>query len=560
MRLLLIITLACITFQGRSQSTEGIPYGQDNRENFRFLTDRSLYIAGEVIYFKVCNLSSQALQEMNLSNVYYTELVSPTGYSYVQNKTTLDSNGAMGSMEIPGDIPTGAYFLKGYTKWMRNYGPDSYSYLSVEIINPYTRTVLPVDTTTQLPVPFEKRDMEQEANLIVLKNLEGVYERRARVLLELSHNLKEKPLSCCVSVVRSGIMKGQMECGPLTGIQEWDHLKQIPETRGISMTGQVQFNESGLPASYAVVYVSLLGEEKTFYTNYADSSGRFYFSFPEISGATDLFLSANHEDRAGLTILVEQDFCHEPVVLPSFPAIVDLEEHDLVKEISVHAQINERYKQEVRDQLKRQAENRGFFYGHPPVVIQFDEFIKLPMLEEYFTELTPQVSLRKSGGKRRFRVLGKHPDLDFYPPLLMIDGVAIFDVDAILDISPRYVDRLEIVDAPYIRGNVTFGGIINIITRNEDMGFVDLPASGLLLNYHMLDQGVTGLQDPPYTDPRIPDLRNNLFWDPDINLAGGESRTIDFHTGDAPGKYDVAVRGYLYDGTYFHQTWDFEVH
>ncbi len=85
--------------------------------------------------------------------------------------------------------------------------------------------------------------------------------------------------------------------------------------------------------------------------------------------------------------------------------------------------------------------------------------------------------------------MGTHPDLDIYPPLLMIDGVAIFDVDAILDISPRYVDRFEIVDAPYIRGNVTFGGIINIVTRNDDMGFVDLPASGLLLNFQMLERG-----------------------------------------------------------------------
>ena len=82
----------------------------------------------------------------------------------------------------------------------------------------------------------------------------------------------------------------------------------------------------------------------------------------------------------------------------------------------------------------------------------------------------------------------------------------------------------------------------------------------MLLNYHMFDNGIAGLQYPPNTDPRIPDMRNNLYWDPDINLAAGESRTIDFHTGDAPGKYDVVVRGYLSDGTYFHRTWEFEVH
>ena len=160
----------------------------------------------------------------------------------------------------------------------------------------------------------------------------------------------------------------------------------------------------------------------------------------------------------------------------------------------------------------------------------------------------------------KFRVLGDHPDLDFYPPLLMIDGVAIFDVEAFLDISPRLIDRLEIVDAPYIKGNVTFGGIINIISRNNDMGSVDLPASGLLLNYHMLDGVVTGIHNPAPSDPRVPDMRNTLYWDPDVTLVEGERKNIKFFTGDAPGKYEVLIRGYGADGTYFQQEWDFGVH
>jgi hypothetical protein len=142
----------------------------------------------------------------------------------------------------------------------------------------------------------------------------------------------------------------------------------------------------------------------------------------------------------------------------------------------------------------------------------------------------------------------------------MIDGVAIFDIDAILDISPRHIEKLEIVDAPYIKGNVTFGGIINIVSRNNNMGFVDLPASGLLLNYHMLDKEVTGISDPDTTDPRIPHMRNTLYWNPDLTLAAGESTSIEFSAGDVPGRYEVMISGYRTDGTHFHQAWDFEVH
>ena len=120
--------------------------------------------------------------------------------------------------------------------------------------------------------------------------------------------------------------------------------------------------------------------------------------------------------------------------------------------------------------------------------IDFDDFIKLPRLEEYFTEVVPQVSVKKNRGVTHFVVLGPHPDLSIYPPLVMIDGVAIFDIEAVLAVSPRLIDRIEIVNAPYIRGNVTFGGIISLISKKNDLGYIDLPSSGLLVNYQMLDQ------------------------------------------------------------------------
>ena len=528
----MIIWLACISFTGQSQV---------HAESYRFLTDRSIYIAGEEIYFRVINISPEELRELNWSKVYYTELVSPGGISYVQSKLALDSAGTSGSLRIPRNTPSGTYFLKGYTKWMRNFGPAGYSFISLEIVNPYTRAVLPADTVAQYTTRLLPKETENNTSPVDLDNLKEDYEKRAPVRLNLTPDLQEGTVSCCVSVIRSGSMKRQVESDPFSGPGNPDHFNQIPETRGVSITGQVQFVETGLPASYAVVYISVLGEEKTFHTNYADSSGRFYFSLPGMHGEADLFLSANHDDPGELNLLVDQDFCTVPVVLPAFPAVIGQSDYDLIKELSVHAQISERYRTDMPDTSVVQTEESSFFYGQPSVVIQFDDFIKLPTLQEYFTELTPQVALRRSGGEMKFRVLGDHPDLDFYQPLLMIDGVAIFDTDAILDISPRQIEKLEIVDAPYIKGNVTFGGIINIISRNNNMGFVDLPASGLLLNYHMLDEGVTGIKDQAPADPRIPHMRNTLYWNPEITLFQGESRIIEFQTGDVPGRYEVMI-------------------
>jgi hypothetical protein len=105
----------------------------------------------------------------------------------------------------------------------------------------------------------------------------------------------------------------------------------------------------------------------------------------------------------------------------------------------------------------------------------------------------------------------------------------------------------------------TLGGIINIVSRNDNMGFVDLPKSGLLLNYHMLDHQVSGNQSSAPVDPRIPDMRNTLYWNPEVTLFEGNRGNIEFYTGDVPGNYEVWIRGYTALGGYFQKKWSFQV-
>ena len=559
MRVLFNIYLVWICCQGWSQQKGLVQPGDLSIERYRVLTDRSIYIVGEVINFRVFNLSSDSLQELDWSKVFYIELISPDGFSHTQAKFTMDSTGAAGALKVPGDLPSGTYFLKGYTRWMRNYGPAKYTYLSVEIINPFKKFVLPVDTSSNFGLSRLQHKIDPKATGLVLGNHTDRYAKRAPVHLDLSVIQDNSPVHCCVTVIRKGILGKQWESVPSSRALKWDRIKQIPETRGISLTGKVEFAGSGLPSPFAVVYISLMGKERDFYCNYADSTGRFYFAFPDSYGETDLFISASHPDPYELDLFIEQDFCTEPITLPSYPLEIDQIGVQLIEALSLNAQIRDQYANGHTDSDDSGSPQMKFFYGDPSAVIKFDDFIKLPTMEEYFTEVTPQVSLRKSNRRKRFRVVGDHPDLEFYAPLVMIDGVAIFNVESVLDISPRYIDRVEIVDAPYIKGNVTFGGIINIITRNDDMGFIDMPSSGLLVNYQMLDQPLPdhGLETP--SECHLPDVRNTLFWDPDMALRPGETIGFSFYTSDVKGDYEILVRGYDSSGKYISKSVNFSV-
>jgi hypothetical protein len=160
---------------------------------------------------------------------------------------------------------------------------------------------------------------------------------------------------------------------------------------------------------------------------------------------------------------------------------------------------------------------------------------------------------------RSFSVSGTHQDLNHYDPLVLIDGVAIFDIESVLALDPGYIDRIEIFEAPFIRGNLTFGGIIHLISRNGDMAYIDLPDSGLLVNYSMFGEGLSGNPVFQPDNTRMPDVRNTLYWNAHIRILPGTPEPIHFYTPDQTGAYQLVVRGFDSEGIYFENIFPFHV-
>ena len=526
---------------------------------YRIMTDRAIYMVGEELRFRVFNLNSDSLLEMGWSRVFYLELISPQGDPYVQLKLPLDADGSSGVFKVPRELPSGTYYLKGYTRFLRNLGPSYYSYLSIKVVNPFVKTVLAVDTLSRFTVPLIRQDWGCDfIDPVPASEVKSIRSRTGSApgFLNVPAHLR---WNGCIAVARPEALQGQYEFTVPIAWSESAAGNQIPETRGVTLTGTVRVSNTQRPVPYAVVYVTSLDGKKEFYCNYADSLGKFYIVLEDKHEEADLFISAAHADTEDLEVLVDQDFCNEPLLLPSFPISLESEGAEAITEICINAQIREQYAADVSEPEDTVTPAGRFFYGEPSATVRFSDFIKLPTLEEYIAEVIPEVTIRKSEANRILRVMGSNPDLMFYDPLLLVDGVAVFDIESVLAISPRYVDRVELVTAPYVRGNVTFGGIINLVTIEGNMGYMNLPASGLLLNYRMFSNSGGALLSAGPTDPRLPDLRNTLAWMPLSESNSEEKHEVPVFAADLKGRYCVLIRGYDDQGRYLEQSFPLEV-
>jgi len=83
------------------------------------------------------------------------------------------------------------------------------------------------------------------------------------------------------------------------------------------------------------------------------------------------------------------------------------------------------------------------------------------------------------------------------------------------------------------------------------MAEIDIPQNSRLFNFKTLEPQQE-IEFPDYgtsgNNERIPDLRNCLFWIPNIKMDSGEKNSFNFYTSDNQGEYVVVIHGITADG------------
>ncbi|HEY0108121.1 MAG TPA: hypothetical protein VGB67_00770, partial [Fibrella sp.] len=119
---------------------------QSLQEKLFVHTDRSFYISGERLWFRMFYVDGTLHRPLDVSKVAYLELLDKEQKAVVQAKVALDSSRGMGTLLLPTSLPSGSYALRAYTHWMKTTSPDFLFEKQIIIVNPFRRLGLPLPT------------------------------------------------------------------------------------------------------------------------------------------------------------------------------------------------------------------------------------------------------------------------------------------------------------------------------------------------------------------------------------------------------------------------------
>jgi len=125
-------------------------------------TDKTLYLPGQVLWFKTYVVDASTHRPLGLSKVAYVEVLDSGNHPLLQGKVALAKGEGDGSFLLPASCPTGNYRLRAYTAWMKNGSPAFFYEQGLTIVNPFMDPV----TGTASPDAYDIQFFPEGGDLV----------------------------------------------------------------------------------------------------------------------------------------------------------------------------------------------------------------------------------------------------------------------------------------------------------------------------------------------------------------------------------------------------------
>lgn len=517
-------------------------------------TDKPYYYAGDQVFFKGYFAYGNPYLRDELSKVLHVELISGERDLVIEKKFQVRDGIVVGNFYLPDSLSGEKYFIRAYTNWMRNYGPNQYFLQPISILDPYKR-IAPEETVTTW-----------ENQGATIKSDKTQFGSREKVTVTLNvDNGKGQAIPATLSVgvwdarqvvpVRRTVEMGNVL--DLQGVSETLGLDRFsyPIEKSLNLAGTVT-DEKGKGTSAPVT--AFVNDFQGMIDLESGSDGNFAMEDMEFYGPMKLAFSASDKKGKPLNIDLSTPL-KAPIALPGdsyFPKFITLAKPVRIPEVE----------EEQPAPKQPNSNSKPAIYGNPDFVVLGEDLTKTGSNTDLVNSLvgnvpSMRVTLVGATGQQQIRIRGGSVSgTGSMEPLVMLNGAimgasgASNAADNLRGINPFDIDRVEVVTrmAPML-GDQGRNGIIAVYLKdNLDSGLDGLAGQPGIKEFLVEGYQPTGNFVPvdyeQITEPVEKDDRQTLYWNPFMIADEKGTVTFSFYSNDSEGPVVVEVRGLGIDG------------
>ncbi len=326
----------------------------------------------------------------------------------------------------------------------------------------------------------------------------------------------------------------------------------IPEYRYHIITGTLTNKKLHVPEDGIATYLSVPSKNALFYSTKSGKGGKLIFEMQDFIGKNEIIFQVNNTIDTIYQISIDNPFSEKyaDFNIPVFD--IDENMKHFIEKASISMQIQNAYFEFGPPSSIISERDTSTFY-HPNKQYYLDDYVRFPVMEEVMREYVGSVIVRKNQDGFYFR-MGDYESREIFQedPLILLDGLAVFDADEIMILDPLKIKKIETVSRTFLKGVIDFSGIVSFSTYNGDLDGYQLNKNAFVLEYDGV-QARKKYYSPAYDkiseeNTRIPDHRNVLYWNPQFKTDENGIANLEFYTSDDISVYEIIVEGLSNDG------------
>jgi hypothetical protein len=330
-----------------------------------------------------------------------------------------------------------------------------------------------------------------------------------------------------------------------------------PEYNGAIISGKIVDARTGAPVTRIVQsYLSMPGVRTQFTSAYSNNEGIVKFELKDFYGGQQLVAQTDLAMEDSLyRVDIANPFSEKYSAYPLSPLTLPQQDSGTLTDKSIDMQVLNRYAGErlKRFQLPRTVDTSSFYY-RPDHAYLLDDYTRFTTMEEVMREYVAYMLVKRRGTHYHLP-LWDYPNNQLFEadPLILLDGVPVFNIDSLMVLDPLKIRKLEVVQRRFFLGGTNYDGIMNWTTYKGDLGGYIIDPRATVVDYEGL-QLQREFYSPSYaTDEQaashLPDFRTVLYWSPAVPVDSLGKSALSFYSSDIPGKYVVVVEGLAADGS-----------
>ena len=342
-------------------------------------------------------------------------------------------------------------------------------------------------------------------------------------------------------------------------------LAFTPEYAGHIIRAKVLNAQTGNPEKNIECYCSVPGIISRFAVSISDSNGIIQFEIPGVMGSSVIILQAKTQNGQSFKLEIDNPFFSPSTGGPISQAVLASVYPNTILDQSISMQVQNIYASDQLNQATNTIQDTSSFYTTPTSVYLLDNYTRFTTMEEVLREYVTNMVVRKSNGTFSLKLFDFSSSQVFdRSPLILLDGVPVFDINKFMGLDPLKIKKLELVNARYFSGNSYFDGIMSFSSYSGNLPGFELDSLALVMDYEGL-QVQREFYSPAYDNEQqvsshVPDFRNLLYWSPSVTTGLSGKTTVSFYSSDLPGKFIAVIQGTSSTGVCGMGTTVFEVH